>query len=262
MGKRPEMQDKLALERDLFWLAAGFLTVLPVPAGLPESDDLTVRSAKYYPLVGAIVGVLCALVWLVASVALPPLVAALLAVTTAVLVTGGMHERGLFVTAEALSLEGPHRAVLRMVRARQGGLFGGMAVGLCLALKVALLASFSPAAGAALLPVAQGLSRMAVVHTEFTTRDVREKGRRRVAVPVTPDGYRIALSISVVLAAVLLAVLGLGVTIAVYVGSILLGQAFRRGFMARLGGYTGSCLGGVQQMAELGSLLGAAVIMA
>ena len=64
------------------------------------------------------------------------------------------------------------------------------------------------------------------------------------------------------LAAVLLAVLGLGVTIAVYVGSILLGQAFRRGFMARLGGYTGSCLGGVQQMAELGSLLGAAVIMA
>ena len=36
MGKRPEMQDKLALERDLFWIAAGFLTVLPVPADLPE----------------------------------------------------------------------------------------------------------------------------------------------------------------------------------------------------------------------------------
>ena len=64
MGKRPEMQDKLALERDLFWLAAGFLTVLPVPAGLPESDDLTVRSAKYYPLVGAIVAAPCA--WLAA----------------------------------------------------------------------------------------------------------------------------------------------------------------------------------------------------
>ncbi len=251
------MKERLALELILFLLAVKFLTRVPVPAHLPHSDDLNVRSAKYFPLVGTLIGVAAAIIWLPAVHSLPPLAAALLALSMGVTLTGGFHERGLAITAETLGHDGSHRQALRRIRSRQAGAFGAMALGLTLALTASLIAALTPLQGAVLLIAANGISRMAVIHTQFTTRDVREKMRRRVALPVTPDGYRIGLATAIALLAMLVATVGLAPAIGAITVSIVMGQAIRLTVLARLGGYTGATLGAVQQISSLGVYIGA-----
>lgn len=83
-----------------FFIALQFLTVLPVPV----VDNATVkdvgRSLLFYPVVGALIGlVLCLVYWLSSSMS--ELVAAALLLAVWVLLTGGLHLDGLADTADA-----------------------------------------------------------------------------------------------------------------------------------------------------------------
>ena len=89
------MKNKLQQEGVLFLLALQFMTRLPVPANLPFSDDHLFKAARYYPLVGLVVGGIGALVLFVAAQVLPVLAAVVLSVIATVYVTGAFHEDGL-----------------------------------------------------------------------------------------------------------------------------------------------------------------------
>src|SRR3569832_2519825 len=89
-------------EAGQFWNAMRFLTVIPAPAADGIEDEWLMRAAKYFPLVGIIVGAISAAVLLLASKLwigfLPPL----LAVAASVALTGALHEDGLADTADGL----------------------------------------------------------------------------------------------------------------------------------------------------------------
>src|SRR5690242_16837558 len=88
------------------WLAdslasARFLTRLPAPSSAGSGD--LAASARGFPVVGIVVGLLGGIAYvLAASMGLPPLPAALIAVLATVLATGGLHEDGLADTADGL----------------------------------------------------------------------------------------------------------------------------------------------------------------
>lgn len=253
------MYAALRLEAQLFLMALAYLTRLPVPRDLPDSDDLQVRSVKYHPLVGGVIGLSGAVMLWSAAAVLPWGVAVLMSLILTVLLTGAFHEHGLAQAAEGLG-GGHNRAeVLRIMDGGRFGFFGAVTLGLVLALKLALVVSFSgPVAGLALI-AGHAAGRMAAVHVTATTPHARREGIRRFIPAVTPDGYRVALALTCLALIGVIVVAGPGAAICGFAGSVLLAQAFRRIFLNRVGGYTGDCLGGSQQMGELGLYLGLAI---
>ncbi|MGR3388831.1 adenosylcobinamide-GDP ribazoletransferase [Sagittula sp.] len=254
------MKDTLRLEAELFRLALGEVTRLVPPAGGDVSEDLLVRSVKYHPVIGALVGCAgAAVLWLAAQV-LPEAAAVLVAVVAMLLLSGVRDEMGLSVAVEALAGETGRDAVLTRM-ARGGGPRGALAVGLTLALKVVLLVSFTPGVAAVALIAGMGLGRMAAVHTAASTVSARRRGMEVLLPGVTPDGYRVALAGTILAVLALEFVAGAWAGVAAGIGAIALGQAFRIFALRRLGGRTTEILGGAALLGELGTYLGLAVVL-
>src|SRR6476620_2419147 len=86
-----------------FLAAVRFLTVLPVPAGSYETaEEDTARSLPYFPLVGALMGAVLALLnWLLAGW-LPGPLGPLLLVIALLALTGALHFDGFLDSCDGL----------------------------------------------------------------------------------------------------------------------------------------------------------------
>ncbi|MDG2521850.1 adenosylcobinamide-GDP ribazoletransferase [Caulobacter segnis] len=245
---------------ELFFCAVQFLTRLPTPALSRFEPDWTTRSARWFPLVGQLVGGLSALVLLGAAHFWNSWIAALLAVGAGVLITGAFHEDGLADTADGLGGGQTPKRRLEIMKDSRVGTFGVIALVLVLGLKIAALASLAPAAAAVALLAAHGAGRGAAV---LTMRLSPYAGDALAAKwkPV-PDGVRwgevvLALAIAVwplFLLPTLNVALGLVIGGALVLIVVLLARRL-------IGGHTGDILGAVEQVFELGFLLGLAAAL-
>jgi adenosylcobinamide-GDP ribazoletransferase len=247
----------LAGQVRLLICAVQFLTRLPTPRLDDFDPDWLARSARYFPLVGQLVGLISAAVWLAAGRLWPGLSAALLAVGASILITGAFHEDGLGDTADGLG--GGHDAQQRLAIMKDSriGAYGTLAVGLVTALRVVALSQLSPAAGAVALIAAHGLARAAAVavmvalpyagdphasKTERPTRGVRAfEAMIALAIGVWPLAF-----LSPIKALLSLSLSALGA-----MGLAVLSRKL-------IGGVTGDVLGAVEQISEASILLSAA----
>jgi adenosylcobinamide-GDP ribazoletransferase len=77
------------MELRYFFTALGYFTRVPVPRWVGYEPHYLNAAARYFPLVGVLVGGLGALVYLAALRVFPPGVAVLLSMAATLLVTGG-----------------------------------------------------------------------------------------------------------------------------------------------------------------------------
>lgn len=250
------MRGQVRLEWQLFLLAVQFLTRIPVPRDLPFSDDLLIRATKYYPLVGALIGALGGAVLWLAALALPGVAAVILSLAATLLLTGAFHEDGLADAADGLGGGLTRERALEIMRDSRIGTYGAVTLGTALALKVSLLSALAPGAAWVALVAGHALGRMAAVHVVATTGYARDVGAKFVAPSVTPDGYRVAVAQSLVVLIGLVWVFGAGPAALAMGLCILLPHLYRQMFLRKIGGYTGDCLGGTQQIGELSIYLG------
>jgi|GEM_PF-5601253 len=145
-------------EAQAFFSAVQFLTRLPTPGWTGWEAGRLDRAMPHFVLVGGIIGALCGAVYLIASMALTPPVAALLALGAGIVTTGALHEDGLADFADGLGTHDPVRA-LAIMKDSHVGAFGVIALIVVLLLKGAALATMPPLFGAAALIGAHGLSR-------------------------------------------------------------------------------------------------------
>lgn len=249
----------LRRQLDFLLVAIQFLTRIPTPQVRGFDPDWISRSARFFPLVGQLVGAICAAVLFAASQVWPPAVAALLAVAAGVLITGGFHEDGLADTADGLGGGQTPERRLEIMKDSRIGSYGALALGLTLALKVVALASLPPIAGALSLLAAHGLARGAAVVAMAILPYAR--GLDLSKWKPSPTGLSAGeVAVALVVAAWPLALLPLdwsGVGLAL--GALLaLGPALAARRL--IGGQTGDVLGAVEQMFELGFLLGVAAL--
>ena len=240
----------------LFLCALQFMTRLPVPRLAGFQPDWIARSAPYFPVVGWVVGAISAAAFLAASQRWPGLPAAVITTAAGLLVTGGFHEDGLADTADGLGGgQTPARRLEIMKDSRVGG-YGVLALWSALTLKVVLLATLPPWQGALALVVIHGAGRAAAPVVMASLFYVREAGEAKLGsstMAVRPHEAAIALVLGV--APMILwpspvqAVAGLVLATAGAGGLALLSRRL-------VGGFTGDVLGGVEQLAELGLLLG------
>ena len=244
---------------EYFFCALKFLTRLPIPDLTDFEPDWITRCARYFPLIGQIVGVMCALVLVAAAEVWSGWIPVLLAVGTGMLITGALHEDGLADTADGLGGGATPERRLEIMKDSRTGTYGLLALGVTLALKVAALSSLSPLAAAGALVAAHGLGRAAAVVTMWATpyTPFGAAGKWRPAaegVTLFEAGLAVALSLwplALLPGPALVAALVMGT-----LGAVVVVLAARR----LLGGHTGDVLGAVEQVFELGFLLGLAAV--
>jgi adenosylcobinamide-GDP ribazoletransferase len=231
--------------------AVSFLTRVPTGTGAVRPAELA-RFVPWFPLVGALVGAAVGLLYAGAAELLPPLVAAAVAVTAGVAVTGAFHEDGLGDTADAFMGAHDREDTLRILKDPRLGTFGVVAVAASLLLRVAAVAALTPAAALAALPAAHALSRAAAVGlmaavppaagTGLGAAYARALGRRQALVGVAAG---------LAVAAALLGAWALPAAALTGAAALWLGRLARR----RIGGVGGDVLGAVQQAGEILTLL-------
>ncbi len=117
--------------------AFAFLTRIPVPGAASFDGDDVARSAGWFPLAGLFLGgVYCVAAELLRN-HLPSVVIAVLIVLLDVMLTGALHFDGLADTADGFGGGRTIEDVLRIMRDHLIGSYGGVALVLVVALKVA-----------------------------------------------------------------------------------------------------------------------------
>ena len=244
----------------LFLCAVQFLTRVPTPSFADFEPDWITRAARYFPLVGVLVGTACALVLLASGQMWSGALPALLAIAVGVLLTGGFHEDGLADTADGLGGGQTPAQRLEIMKDSRVGTYGVLALGLVLALKVAALNVLPLTTAALALIAAHGAGRVAAVTVMVLQPNVT--GLANAKYKPAPDGVRAGeLFVAALLGLWPLALLGMAGLVGAAIGG---GLAVVLTLMARrlIGGYTGDVLGGVEQVAELGVLLGVSIMLA
>ena len=247
------------IRRELaFFLAAiGYFTRLPVPAWVGFSAESLRQAARYLPAVGLIVGGVAAAVFWAAARVWPPPVAVLLAMAASITLTGAFHEDGLSDTADGLGGGWDKQRILEIMKDSRVGSYGVIALVLALLGKFVLLSSLEPAQVPVSLLLAHAFSRfccllpMAIM--DYARADEASKSR-----PVTQRLGAGSLLFALTPIAPLLTLLAPMQLLAGVVLALLTTLWLARKFKRWLGGYTGDCLGAIQQVAELGVLLGVA----
>ena len=112
-----------------FLNALRFMTIVPVPSSdAAIAPDWLSRCAKYFPVVGIGIGLVSAVVLLLADRIWGPVVASLLAVAASIIVTGALHEDGLADTADGLGGGSSVEKRLAIMKDSRIGTYGTLAL--------------------------------------------------------------------------------------------------------------------------------------
>ncbi len=244
-------------EFNLLLCAIQFLTRLPVPAPRGFQSDWIARSAKYFPLVGAMVGLFAAGVLLLSAKVWSGWIPVLLCTAFSVFITGAFHEDGLADTADGLGGGQTREKRLIIMKDSRLGTYGAVTLVLCLALKVSALTAMSVPVAALSLIAGHTVSRAAAVIVMCVLPYAGDVDVAKVKpTPIGVKWSECAIATIFGCAAFFLvpfdqALYGLCLG-GLFAGFVMLSAH------KLIGGQTGDVLGGVQQVFEVGFLLGVA----
>jgi len=224
------------------------------------------HSAKYFPLVGLIVGILGALSFYLASLALPQSVAVLISMASTIYLTGAFHEDGLADSADGLGGGWDKDKILTIMQDSRLGTYGAVALFLVLLTKYQALNLLHPAFVVVTLIAGHALSRLCAVWVMATADYVKPAGKTKpLATQISfshlllanafgflPFLINIGLLIHSQHAPLLIVKFVLLTLVPVY----LSWWWWREKLLKNLGGYTGDTLGATQQITELMFYLG------
>jgi len=238
----------------------GLLTRIPMPGGSEDGAAARAQLAGAswaFPVVGALIGAMGAVVFVLASaVGLPPWVAALLAVASTVLTTGGLHEDGLADVADGFGGAVAPEDKLAIMRDSRIGTYGTLALILSVALRAAALAAIAePLAAAAALVAAHAGARAGLPAVMRGVPLARADGLAADAGMPEAATVGTAIGLAGLIAFVML---GVGTAVLALAAAAAATAAMAAWARRQIGGYSGDVLGAVQQLAEIAILLAVA----
>ena len=238
-----------------------FSTRLPLVHSMPIAGDDVVRASWSFPVAGAIVGAIGALVYAAAYwIGVPTLPAVVLALAATAAATGCLHEDGLADTIDGFGGGKDREHKLAIMRDSRLGAYGGCALATSFLLRWSALATIAdPLSVAAALITAHASARAALPAFMRYVRPARSDGLSAQAGRPSWSSAAVAA----LLGAIAL-LIGLGPAGAV-AGLIALAAA--SAFMAwlcmrEIGGQTGDVLGALEQVNEVMILLVADALLA
>ncbi|MYA60887.1 MAG: adenosylcobinamide-GDP ribazoletransferase [Chloroflexi bacterium] len=247
------MLSAIRNEFKTFALAVHFLTRIPTPFDIGYSPERLRDANRYYPLVGGVIGSVAALAFFLSDLALPTLIAVLIATAATALLTGAFHEDGLADTFDGISGGYDRARSLEIMHDSRIGTFGALALILVISLKVASLTAIADSATVVIaLIAAHILSRTSTVIVKATSTYARENG---IAGPQDLPLRHVNAIVAIITGLVALAAVALflnpAAALLTIAGAAIGHILIRLYFQPRLKGHTGDTLGATQQITEL-----------
>jgi adenosylcobinamide-GDP ribazoletransferase len=246
-------------ELQYFFGALRFFTRLPVPSWVGHSQDALNHAARYFPLVGILVGASGALAFELTALVLPVTLAIVFSIAATLLVTGAFHEDGLSDAVDGFGGGWSKAQILAIMKDSRIGSYGAIAVALMLLAKFCALLELPDDWIAPAIVAAHAASRFCSTTLIFALDYVRDDDTSR-AKPLAQRMGAGSLAVSAMFGLAPLALLPWQAALAGLALAVLTTWFAARYFVRRIGGYTGDCLGAVQQGTELAMYIGMLVI--
>ena len=232
-------------QRNLFWLALSFYTRLPCPQNLDYAQ--LPQAARFLPVIGWIVGGICAIVFYLASFFWTPTIAVLLALSVGIFVTGAFHEDGLADVFDGFGGGWTKEKILVIMKDSRVGTYGALSLVMMIALKVSTLSALPVAQIPFILLAGHSISRFFPLwimrHYEYARTENSKTGGAMFQ-PAWRDLGFAGMCASAPL--LLLPPLCFITIVPSFAATLFLGRYFYK----HIGGYTGDCLGATQQITE------------
>jgi adenosylcobinamide-GDP ribazoletransferase len=236
-----------------FLAAVAFLTRLPVALHFVFGPQEVARSARWFPLVGALLGaVSVGAVYLFYPV-FPSLIVAILLTGIDALLTGAMHFDGLADTADGFGGGATRDDVLRIMRDHAIGSYGAVALVLVAALKIATIAALIDGNRAiAALMLAPVLGRWSAVLLSSTQPYARQVSDGQPVTAGAPTRFiaRTELIVATVTAIAIVAAMDPWRGSAAFLLAALASTGWAWKCRRRIGGITGDTLGTGIELSE------------
>jgi adenosylcobinamide-GDP ribazoletransferase len=248
----------LKKEIQYFFAAVQFLTRLPVPSiGHFEQSHLE-KSSKYFPLVGLGIGLFnAAFMWLAWRLFDDAAIAVLVAMALGLLLTGAFHEDGFADMCDAFGGGWNKAKILDIMKDSRLGTYGVAGLVMVLLLKFILLQKIllqhSSPNGEwvyffAKIAAAHATSRLMSVGMIQWLSYVRDEGKSKPLSSQKLTFFELLPALIVVaLPTVLMGVKAMLCWLPMLIAMWWMGRWFNKW----IGGYTGDCLGAVQQVTEI-----------
>lgn len=245
------MKQTIQLNWQYFLTAVMFFTRVPVKLNGFLEAHLN-KSTRYFTLVGILVGMVGAATFWLSDIVLPQEIAILLSMVATVLLTGAFHEDGLADAIDGLGGGWTREQVLTIMVDSRIGSYGAIGLVLILLTKYQSLSYQTTALIPASIVAAHALSRLCAVLVMFTQSYVKADGKTK---PLATQLSLSELMIATFFGLLPLAFLALKYLVALIPVAIVWCW-FSAKIKMRIGGYTGDCLGAMQQLTEVAFYVG------
>ncbi len=230
-----------------FFTALQFLTRLQFVTQTTWSPESFGRSVKYFPAVGAVIGVILAAVAYISAPYVPPAVLAAGLIALEIILTGGLHGDGLMDTADGIFSGRSQERMLEIMKDSRTGANGVMAFVLVALMKWSLLMELAAPTRTAALLIMPVLSRFAMVAAITLFPYARPEGIGKAFAQYA--GKQSLVFASVV---TIMAVAACSLTAWVSLGAVLLFVLLFGSYVKKiLGGLTGDVYGAITETSNL-----------
>jgi adenosylcobinamide-GDP ribazoletransferase len=244
----------------VFINAIMFYTRIPIPVNTLYSDEILNRSTKYFPFVGWIVGGIGAVLFYGLQFVLPSNPVLVLSMVATIFITGAFHEDGFADFCDGFGGGYTKEKILTIMKDSRIGTYGSVGLLCMLALKFTALSSIHGFSIPLVLLAGHSLSRLmpvVLIYTSVYSRDDATAKSKPIGHRGKMGDFAIALFFGLSLQWLM------PMVFACCIIPVLLGVTFlfRSYIIAKIGGYTGDCLGALQQIAEVLFYLGFVVYL-
>ncbi|WP_245942429.1 adenosylcobinamide-GDP ribazoletransferase [Candidatus Colwellia aromaticivorans] len=247
------IQKIMGEQLNLFYLALSFFTRIPIPQNVRYSAELLNKANRYFSLVGLLLASILAVCYWLISQTLPINVSVLVIMALSLLLTGAFHEDGLADMADGIGGAFNVEKRLAIMKDSRIGTYGSVTLILALALKFSLLFFLAEQDVFILicaLFLGASLSRALAASLISSLPYVSEQSSSK-SKPLAQSQSKQELLIVVIIGALPLILYSWSVALSCLLILLIFRQLFSRWLLAKIGGFTGDCLGAAQQIAEL-----------
>ncbi|MGO2161149.1 MAG: adenosylcobinamide-GDP ribazoletransferase [Vibrio toranzoniae] len=253
MSDAPErsLKDRAVYQWQLFSLAMGFFSRLPMPKNTPYSEERMNRSGRYFSTVGLLLGVLCGGVFLLLDAILPSAVAIFLMMSFSLMLTGAFHEDGLTDMADGIGGGMTLERRLTIMKDSRIGTYGAFALVMALFGKWVLLNELVSMTGLFMVIVTSYTFSRAIAASLIYDMPYVSDLDTSKSKPLANKQTKGELVFLILVGLLPSLWFGLAFTFVLAVIACLFRVSFKKWLMERIGGFTGDCLGAAQQLMEL-----------
>jgi adenosylcobinamide-GDP ribazoletransferase len=251
-------------ELRLFFTALQFYTRLPIPRRVGFDAQLQQNASRYFPAVGLVVALAAIIVYALSSLLWTKAIAVVVSTVAGILLTGALHEDGFADTCDGFGGGATPERVIEIMKDSRIGAYGTIGIALMLGLKCLTLSSLPAPVVVTALLVAHPLSRLAAISVVRWLDYAKASGKAK---PMAQQISSRDLTIAGLITLLPIALFGVTDVMPWYgIAAGILPAAgalwwLMRLFRQRLGGYTGDCLGAVQQVTEVAFYLGVLAVV-